>query len=185
MVVFVFQCFPFNLCLPHLPPLCPTNLFSMSVSPFFPCSHHPQLFQNPRREIVTGSTFSPFICHEVMGPDAVILVFWMLSFQPTFFTLLFHPHRDALCPSSLSVIRVVSPAHLRLLMFLPVILISARNLFKKTGDIKGTFHARMGTIKDRNGKDPAAFLHLLDPLLCCPRGHPCPTPRPGWSPVKL
>ena len=29
----------------------------------------------------------------------------------------------------------------------------SRNLFKETGDIKGTFHARMGTIKDRNGKD--------------------------------
>ena len=28
-----------------------------------------------------------------------------------------------------------------------------RNLFKKTGDIKGTFHARMGKIKNRNGKD--------------------------------
>ena len=28
-----------------------------------------------------------------------------------------------------------------------------RDLFKKTGDIKGTFHARMGTIKDRNGMD--------------------------------
>ena len=28
-----------------------------------------------------------------------------------------------------------------------------RDLFKKTGGIKGTFHARMGTIKDRNGKD--------------------------------
>ena len=28
-----------------------------------------------------------------------------------------------------------------------------RDLSKKTGDIKGTFHARMGTIKDRNGKD--------------------------------
>ena len=28
-----------------------------------------------------------------------------------------------------------------------------RELFKKIGDIKGTFQARMGTIKDRNGKD--------------------------------
>ena len=28
-----------------------------------------------------------------------------------------------------------------------------RDLFKKTGDIKGTFHARMGMIKDRNDKD--------------------------------
>ena len=29
----------------------------------------------------------------------------------------------------------------------------SRDLFKKTGDIKGTFHARMRTIKDRNIKD--------------------------------
>ena len=27
-----------------------------------------------------------------------------------------------------------------------------RDLFKKTGHIKGTFHARMGRIKDSNGK---------------------------------
>ena len=33
---------------------------------------------------VTVSTVSPSICHEVMGPDAMILVFWMLSFKPTF-----------------------------------------------------------------------------------------------------
>ena len=28
-----------------------------------------------------------------------------------------------------------------------------RDLFKKIGDTKGTFHAKMGTIKDRNGID--------------------------------
>ena len=28
-----------------------------------------------------------------------------------------------------------------------------RDLFKKIGEIKGTFHARKGTIKDRNSKD--------------------------------
>ena len=28
-----------------------------------------------------------------------------------------------------------------------------RDLFRKTGDIKGIFHARMGMIKDRNGRD--------------------------------
>ena len=28
-----------------------------------------------------------------------------------------------------------------------------RHLFKKTGDTKGTFHAKTGTIKDRNSKD--------------------------------
>ena len=29
----------------------------------------------------------------------------------------------------------------------------ARDHFKKTGDIKGTLHAKMGTIKERNVKD--------------------------------
>ena len=28
-----------------------------------------------------------------------------------------------------------------------------RDLFKKTGDTKGTFYAKMGTLKDRNVKD--------------------------------
>ena len=28
-----------------------------------------------------------------------------------------------------------------------------RDFFKKTRDTKGTFHAKMGTIKDRNGMD--------------------------------
>ena len=32
----------------------------------------------------TVSTVSPSISHEVMGPDAMIFVFWMLSFKPTF-----------------------------------------------------------------------------------------------------
>ena len=30
---------------------------------------------------------------------------------------------------------------------------SSRNLFKKTRDTKGIFHAKMGTIKDRNCMD--------------------------------
>ena len=29
----------------------------------------------------------------------------------------------------------------------------ARDHFKKTGDIKGIFHAKMGTTKDKNSKD--------------------------------
>ena len=32
----------------------------------------------------TVSIVSPSICHEVMGPDPMILVFWMLSFKPGF-----------------------------------------------------------------------------------------------------
>ena len=47
-----------------------------------------------KRKSVTVSTFSSSICHEVMRQDAMILVFWMLSFKPVFslssFTLIFH-----------------------------------------------------------------------------------------------
>ena len=31
---------------------------------------------------------------------------------------------------------------------------NTRDLFKKIRDTKGTFHAKMGSIKDRNGMDP-------------------------------
>ena len=31
---------------------------------------------------VTVSIISPSICHKVMGPDSMILVFWMLTFKP-------------------------------------------------------------------------------------------------------
>ena len=33
---------------------------------------------------IKSDTVSSSISHEVMGPDAMILVFWMLSFKPTF-----------------------------------------------------------------------------------------------------
>ena len=35
-----------------------------------------------------------------------------------------------------------------------------RDLFKKIKDTKGTFHANMGTIKDRNGRDLTAAEHI-------------------------
>ena len=73
---------------------------------------------------VTVSIVSPSICHEVMGLDAMILVFWMLSFKPTF-SLSFTFIKRLFSSSSLSAIRVVSSAYLRLLIFLPVLLIPA------------------------------------------------------------
>ena len=73
----------------------------------------------------TVSTVSPSIFHEVMGPDAMIFVFWMLSFKPTFSLSTFAFIKKRLSSSSLSAIRVVSSAYLRLLIFLPAILIPA------------------------------------------------------------
>ena len=42
------------------------------------------ILEPPKIKSVTVSTVSPSICYEVMGPDVIILVLWMLSFQPTF-----------------------------------------------------------------------------------------------------
>ena len=42
------------------------------------------ILEAPKIKSDTVSTVSPSICHEVMGPDAMIFVFWMLSFKPTF-----------------------------------------------------------------------------------------------------
>ena len=67
----------------------------------------------------------PIYAHEVMGQDAMILVFWMLSFKPTFSLSSFTFIKRLFSYSSLSAIRVVSSAYLRLLIFLPAILIQA------------------------------------------------------------
>ena len=53
---------------------------------------------------------------------------------------------------------MVSSAYLRLLIFLPAILIpacvsSSPAFLKKIRDTKGAFHAKMGSIKDRNDMD--------------------------------
>ena len=72
---------------------------------------------------VTASTFPPSICHEVMGPAGMILTSWMLSFKPGFSFSCFTLIKRLFSSSSLSAIRVVSSAYLRLLLFLPAILI--------------------------------------------------------------
>ena len=148
----------------------------------------------------------PIYFLKVMGPDAMILVFWMLSFKPNFSLSSFIFIKRLFSSSSLYAIRMVSSAYLRLLIFLPAILIPAcassspaflmmysaynlnkqgdniqpwhipfpiwnqsvvpckeieennrmgktRDLLKKIRDTKGTFHTKMGSIKDRNGMD--------------------------------
>ena len=61
--------------------------------------------------LVTVSTFVPSICHEVMGLDAMIFVFSMLHFKPTFllssFTLIKRTF-SSYSQRKISAIRVVS-----------------------------------------------------------------------------
>ena len=53
------------------------------------------ILEPKKRKSATTSTFSP-ICHEVMGADAMILVFLIFTFKPTLFTLLLHPYQETL-----------------------------------------------------------------------------------------
>ena len=70
---------------------------------------------------VTVSIVSPFICHEVVGLDAMTFVFWILSFKPGFSLSSFTFIKRFFSSPSLSAIKVVSSEYLRLLMFLPAI----------------------------------------------------------------
>ena len=74
---------------------------------------------------VTASTFSPPICHEEMGPDAMILIFLMLSFKQAFSLCSFTPIERFFSSSLLSAVRMVSSAYIRLLIFLLEILTPA------------------------------------------------------------
>ena len=83
------------------------------------------IFGVQEKKSVTASAFSPSICHEVMRPDAMILVFWMLSFNPAFSLSSFTFTKRPFSSSSLSASRVVSSAYPKLLIFLVAILIPA------------------------------------------------------------
>ena len=59
---------------------------------------------------VAVSTFSPSICYGVMGLDAMILAFWMLSVKPALSLSSFILTKSLFSSSSLSALRVVSSA---------------------------------------------------------------------------
>ena len=99
------------------------NMLPSLVIAFLPRSKHLLIswLQSPSAVILeplkikslTVSLVSSFICHEVMGTDAMIVVFWMLSFKPTFSLSSFTFIKRLFNSSSLSAISVVSSAYLR------------------------------------------------------------------------
>ena len=108
------------------------NMLSRLVIAFLPRSKHLVIswLQLPSAVIleppkIKSATVSPSICYEVMGPDAMILVFWTLSLKPTFSLSSLSFIKRLFSSSSLSAIKVVSSEYLRLLIFLPAILIPA------------------------------------------------------------
>ena len=61
------------------------------------------ILEPKKRKLVTTCTFFP-ICHKVMGPDAMILAFWMLSFKPAFSLSSFTLIKRLLSSSSLQLL---------------------------------------------------------------------------------
>ena len=69
------------------------NMLSRFVIAFLPSSKHlliswlqspsAMILEPPKIKSLTVSIVSSSICHEGMGPDAMILGFWMLSFKPS------------------------------------------------------------------------------------------------------
>ena len=109
-------------------------LFNMSrlVIAFLPRSKHLLIswLQSPSTVIlepkkIKSVIVSPSISHEVRGLDAIIFIFWMLSFKPAFSLCSFTYIKRLFSSFPLSAIRVVLSAHLRLLIFLLEILIPA------------------------------------------------------------
>ena len=100
------------------------NMLSRLVITFLPRSKHLLIswVQSPSAVIlepkkiksVIDSIVSPSSCHEVMGLGVMILVLWMLSFKPAFSLTSFTFIKSLFSSFSLSVIRVMSSAYLRL-----------------------------------------------------------------------
>ena len=113
------------------------NMLYRLVIAFFPRSKHlliswlqspsAVILEPPTKKIkpVTVFIVSPPVCHEVMGLDAMILVFSMLRSKPAFSLSSFTFIKKLLSSSSLFAMRVVSSAYLRLVIFLLAVLIPA------------------------------------------------------------
>ena len=109
------------------------NMLSRFVITFLPRSKHiliswlqspsAVIFEPKKIKSVTVSIVYPSICHELMGIDAMILGFLMLNCKPVFSLSSFNFIKRLFSSSSLSTRRVMSSAYLRLLIFLPEILI--------------------------------------------------------------
>ena len=84
------------------------NTLSKFVIYFLPRSDHhliswvqspsTEILESKKRRSVTVSMFSPSICHEVMGPDAMILVFLIFSFKQLFHSSPSPSSRGSLVP---------------------------------------------------------------------------------------
>ena len=113
------------------------NTLSRFVIAFFPRSKHHLIswlqststgFWSPRKWNLSLLLLFSLLFGKKwwMGPDAMIFAFWPLSFKPAFSLSSFTLIKRLFSSSSLSALRIISSAYLRLI-FLPAILSPALN----------------------------------------------------------
>ena len=103
------------------------NTLSRLVTAFLPrgkcllilCLQSPSgvILEHRKIKSLTVSTVFPSICHEVMGLDSMIFIFWMLSFKPVSSLSPFTFIKRLSSFSLFSAKRVVLSVYLRLLKF--------------------------------------------------------------------
>ena len=144
------------------------NMLSRLVIAFLPRNKHLLIswLQSPSAVIlepkkiksVTVSIVSPSICHEVIDPDAMILVFWMLSFKPVFLVSSFTFRKRLFSSSLLSARSMVSSAYLSLLIFFLAI-------FPACASSSSAFHMTYSAYKENKQSDNTQPWHTPFPIL--------------------
>ena len=127
------------------------------------------ILEPKKRKSVTTANFPPCICHAKMGPDAMILIFLMFSFKLALSLSSFTLIKRLFNSSYLSAIRVVSSAYLRLLIFLPPMLIPACNSSSLAFLMMCSAHKL-----NKQGDSTLSYSFLnLEPVSCSIRGSIC------------
>ena len=150
------------------------NMLSRFVIAFLPRNKHLLIswLQSPsavtlepkKIKSVSVSTVSPSIYHEVMGPNAVIFVFWMLRFKPAFSLSSFTFIKNLFISSSLSAIRVVSSALWQRAFHNSVKLIVMPCRATQDGQVIVENSDKMWSTGEGNGK-PLQYSCLKNPMI--------------------
>ena len=111
---------------------------------------------------VTVSTVSSSVSYEVMGPDAMIFIFWMLSFKPTFFIPIPKKSNGKECPNYCTI-ALISQASKVMFKILQDRLQQYMN--RELPDVQAVFRKVRGT------RDQIANICLITEKLRVPEKH--------------
>ena len=154
------------------------NMLSRLIIAFLPRSKHlliswlqspPAVILEPKKiKSVTVAIFFPIYLPWSDGIRCHILVFWMLSFKPTFSLSSCTFIKRLFGSSLLSAIRAVSSAYLRLLIFLPAVLIPNYLIWREKSRNKGKIPMSLNsrwTVRDLQEipKDQGEATYTLSP----------------------